>query len=139
MLKEFKFFKKIKAFDNKYKYFKWWIIFIVLLPLLIWFYSWDFAYIQENVQGDLLYEVYAIKTHMFIVSLLLLPFFTISTFKIIKSLQNLINKIHPIIKLIIDILLAGLIIYLFFKFVLSFPPDTKYLIAHNKALIFVTG
>lgn len=120
MLKNLKFIKKIEEFDSKHKYFKWWIVFLVLLPILIIFYLWDNAYISKDIQGDLLYEVYAIKINMFVASLLLLPFYTVSTFKVIKSLQNLINKIHPIIKLIIVVVLIGLIIYLFIEFVYFF-------------------
>lgn len=138
MLERFEFYQKIKKFDNNHKYFKWWIVFIILLPILIWLYLWDIAYIQESVQGDLLYEVYAIKINMFITSLLLLPFFTISTFKVIKSLQKLINKIHPIIKLIIDIILICLIIYTLIKIIRLFPVDTKRLIIYDRAA-FVYG
>ncbi len=106
---------KIKEFDKKYKYLKWYIIFIILLPLLIYFYNTIYIPISETTKQDelALMRVLGVKIYMFYFSMLLMPAFVISTLYVIKSLSVIINKIHPVIKLILVILSCGLIIYLF--------------------------
>ena len=112
---------RIKEFDKKHKYLKWYIIFIILLPLLIYFYNAIYIPISETTKQDelALMRVLGVKIYMFYFSMLLMPVFVISTLYVIKSLSVIINKIHPIIKLILVILSCGLIIYLFVDLVRS--------------------
>lgn len=118
---------KIKEFDKKYKYLKWYIIFIILLPLLIYFYNSVFLPISETTKQDefALMKIIETKMYMFYFSILLMPIFVISTLNVIKSLCIIINKIHPVIKLILVILSCGLIIYIFMDLIRSFIYNFK--------------